>query len=86
MVTCKKSALNPDDFSCIQLVYGQASDGKTHYIQTQLKQCPRHVNVAISEVFTPLSAIKKLSTLPSDESGCAVFFNFLILPPGVGIV
>ena len=25
-MTCQKSALNPDDFSCIQLVYGNAGE------------------------------------------------------------
>ena len=83
MMTCKKSALNPDDFSCVQLVYGIAGDGKTHYIEGQLNHCPEHVKVAVNEAFTPLSAIKKLSTLPSNVPGCAVCFNFTMLPPGV---
>lgn len=58
-------------------------DGKTHYIESQLKHCPRHLKIAVNEAFTPLGAIMKLLTLPSDVKGCAVFFNFTMLPPGV---
>lgn len=59
-------------------------DGKTHYIQSQLKKCVESLKIAVNEAFTPLSAIKKLCTLPTDVSECAVFFNFTMLPPGVG--
>ena len=59
-------------------------DGKTHYIQSQLKKCSQSLEIAVNEAFTPLSAIKKLCTLPTDVVECAVFFNFTLLPPGVG--
>lgn len=59
-------------------------DGKTHYVQDQLKKCVQSLKIAVNEAFTPLSVIKKLCTLPTDVPECAVFFNFTMLPPGVG--
>ena len=58
-------------------------DGKTHYIERQLAECPAQLKIAVNEAFTPLSAIKKLCQLPTETPGCGVFFNFTLLPPGV---
>lgn len=65
------------------LSYIHAGDGKTHYIESQLQRCPFFLRIAVNEAFTPLSAIHKLSKVPLDTQGCAVFFNFTMLPPGV---
>lgn len=68
---------------CISSLPYPLGDGKTHYIESQLKQCPFFLRIAVNEAFTPLSTIQKLSKLPLDTQGCAVFFNFTMLPPGV---
>ena len=75
----KRKVLKPSDFSCIQLVYGYAGDGKTHYIRQQLAQSPAHLTIAVNEAFTPLNAINRLNTLPHNTSNCAVYFNFTLL-------
>jgi len=64
-----------------------AGDGKTHYIIEMLKGIPQshQVIIAINEAFTYMTAIEKLCSLPSDEIGCAVFFNFTLLPPVVSL-
>ena len=59
-----------------------AGDGKTHYIKSQLKQCPSSCTISVNEAFTPLGAIKKLRRLPYDKPDGAIFFNFTLLPPG----
>ena len=64
---------------CIHL----SGDGKTHYIKEKLRQSTRSLTIAVNEAFTPLSAIKKLRTLPPRQRNCAVFLNFTMLPPGV---
>ena len=59
-------------------------DGKTHYIEKELQNAQAHLKIAVNEAFTPLGAIKKLtSELPTDVPNCAVYFNFTMLPPGV---
>ena len=62
-----------------------AGNGKTHYITSQLKQCPQSLHITISETFTVLNVIKKLNSIPIDEKGCGIFFNFTLLPPGVSV-
>ena len=62
----------------MQLVIGHAGDGKTHYIQSQSALCTDQLTIAVNEAFTPLSAIRKLNNLPSNATGCAVFFNFTL--------
>ena len=78
-IILKRKVLKPSDFSCIQLVYGYAGDGKTHYIRQQLAQSPAHLTIAVNEAFTPLNAINSLNTLPHSTSNCAVFFNFTLM-------
>ena len=76
----------PHDLVCIQLVYGHAGDGKTHYIKSQLASSQASLTIAVNEAFTPLSAIKKLRSLPLTLKDCAIFFNFTMLPPtGVSV-
>lgn len=77
---CKRKVMRPQDFSCIQLVIGQAGDGKTHYIRRQLFHSPESLTIAVNEAFTPLSAINKLSTLSCTNLGSAIFFNFTLMP------
>ncbi len=60
-----------------------AGDGKTHYIENQMRQCSECLRVAVNEAFTPLSTIQKLAGMEFDDSEPAVFFNFTLLPPGV---
>ena len=60
-----------------------AGDGKTHYIKEQLRTSPAQLTIAVNEAFTPLKAIFKLRTLPINQWGASVFFNFTMLPPGV---
>jgi len=43
------------------------------------------VTIAVNEAFTYLSAIEKLSSLPTDGKSCTIFFNFTILPPIVSL-
>ena len=76
---CIREVLHPRDFSIIQLVFGHAGNGKTHYILKQLSQSPGPLTIAVNEAFTALSAIKKLKSLPLVKD-CAIFFNFTILP------
>ena len=73
---CRKLVSRAEDFTSIQLVYGNAGDGKTHYIRQQLVQSPAKLTIAVNEAFSPLSAIKKLRSLPSNVKDCAIFFNF----------
>lgn len=61
-------------------------DGKTHYIKQHLQDNAESLIIAVNEAFTPLNTIKKLRSLPSTHRGCAIFFNFTILPPGVGLL
>lgn len=62
-------------------------DGKTYYIEKELKNAPHSLKIAVNEAFTPLGAMKKLACeLPSDIPNCAVYFNFTMLPPGVRVV
>ena len=82
--TCCRNVLKPCDFNCIQLVYGHAGDGKTHYITQQLSQSRGPLNIVVNESFTPLSAIKKLKKLPLIKE-CSIFFNFTIVPCLVGV-
>ena len=65
-----------------------AGDGKTHYITEQLKSIsqPHKVIIAVNEAFTYMNAIEKLCSLPSDKNGCAIFFNFTVLPPPVSLL
>ena len=77
---CRQLVVKPNDFTCIQLVYGHAGDGKTHYIRQQLAKSPASITVAVTEAFTPLCAIKRLNKLPQTVVGCAVFFNFTLMP------
>jgi len=76
-----------NDIGCIQLVYGPPGDGKTHYIAEKLKHIPQshQVTIAINEAFTYLAAVEKVSSLPVDEKGCTIFFNFTVLPPIVSL-
>ena len=73
------------DFSCVQLVYGSAGNGKTHYIKRQLTNCAEHITIAVNEAFSPLSAIEKLRSLSLHRKNIGLFFNFTILPPGVSV-
>ena len=59
-----------------------AGNGKTHYILERLKGIPQpqQLIIAVNEAFTYMAAIEKLCSLPSDKMGCAIFFNFTILP------
>ena len=75
----RRKVLKPSDFSCIQLIFGHAGDGKTHYIRQQLHQSPARLTIAVNEAFTPLNAIKSLNTLPHNTNDCAVFFNFTLM-------
>ncbi len=77
---CKKRVLVPSDFSGIQLIYGYAGDGKTHYIRQQLSKSRATLSISVNEAFTPLNAIQSLKTLPSTATECAIFFNFTIYP------
>ncbi len=61
-------------------------DGKTHYIENELKNVPYYKKIAVNEAFTPLAAIKKLADLPPEVPKCAVYFNFTLLPPGVSLL
>ncbi len=66
------------------MCYKYVGDGKTHYIEKELAMAPAHLKIAVNEAFTPLGAIKKLtSELPTDIPNCAIYFNFTMLPPGV---
>ena len=58
-------------------------DGKTHYIKEQLRRSPTHLTIAVNEAFTPLKAIVKLCSLPLNQQGVSIFFNFTTLPPVV---
>ena len=60
-----------------------AGDGKTHYIVEKLKGTHQshQVTIAVNEAFSYMTAIEKLSSLPSDHNGCAIFFNFTVVPP-----
>ncbi|KAL5475165.1 hypothetical protein EMCRGX_G027231 [Ephydatia muelleri] len=91
-ITIKEHKMTPEDIrkvqsdkpaqSLVHLVFGNAGDGKTHYIKRQLKQCPSSCTISVNEAFAPLGAIKKLQSLPSNEPKCAIFINFTLLPPG----
>ena len=76
---CRKLVSKVEDFTSIQLVYGNAGDGKTHYIRQQLVQSPAKLTIAVNEAFSPLAAIKKLRSLPSNAKDCAIFFNFAMM-------
>ncbi len=65
------------------MLFVVSGDGKTHYIQKQLAQCPSHQTIAINEAFSPSKAIAKLRSLPLCQKNVGIFFNFTILPPGV---
>ena len=60
-----------------------AGDGKTHYIVEKLKGThqSQQVTIAVNEAFSYMTAIEKLSSLPSDQNGCKIFFNFTVVPP-----
>jgi hypothetical protein len=73
------------NFAQIQLVYGEAGDGKTHHIKEQLCSSSNSVTIAVNEAFTSLRAIQKLRTLPLTQKGCNVFLNFTMLPPGASV-
>ena len=72
------------DFSCIQLVYGHAGNGKTYYIKQQLLKHgghtgPNSLTIVVNEAFTTLNAIKQLRQLQDDAAKYAVFFNFTLM-------
>ena len=60
-----------------------AGDGKTHCIVEKLKGThqSQQVTIAVNEAFSYMTAIEKLSSLPSDQNGCKIFFNFTVVPP-----
>ena len=60
-----------------------AGDGKTHYIKEQLESSNAQLTIAVNEAFTPLKAITKLCSLPTNVWRAAIFFNFTMLSPGV---
>ena len=64
------------------MLFYMAGDGKTHYIKGQLSRSPLCCIIAVNEAFTPLSAIRKLRHLPSEQPDCAIFFNFTLLLSG----
>ena len=65
-----------------------AGDGKTHYIFEKLRGTPQsqQVTIAVNEGFSYMTAIEKLSSLPSDQGGCTIFFNFTVVPPLVSFL
>ena len=65
------------------MLYIFIGDGKTHYIKSQLKQIDEHVVIAVNEAFTPVRAISKLCSLSLKNPGCAIYFNFTMLPTEV---
>jgi len=67
--------------ACVQLVYGIAGVGKSHYIRQQLVNSSCSVTIAVSEGFEPLKAIQRLNALPKHQRNCAIYFNFNLIPP-----
>ena len=61
-----------------------AGVGKSHYIRQQLVKSSHSVTIAVHEGFEPLKAIQRLHILPKDQSNCAIYFNFNLIPP-VGV-
>lgn len=58
-------------------------DGKTFYIKEQLKKAPESLTIAINEAFSVANAIGRLQSLSTNVKGCALYFNFTLLAPGV---
>ncbi|XP_065839047.1 uncharacterized protein [Oscarella lobularis] len=69
----------------LTLVYGEAGNGKSHYIRKQLSEmfCEEQVCViAVHEAFAPLHAIEKLQNLYRERQlQACIYFNFTIAPP-----
>ena len=60
-----------------------SGDGKTFYIKEQLKKAPESLTIAINEAFSVANAVRRLQSLSTNVKGCALYFNFTLLPPGV---
>ncbi len=65
--------------------FNSSGNGKTHYINEQLKSIPKNdqVTVTVNEAFTSVMAIERLCSLSRESRGCGIFFNFTTLPPVV---
>ncbi len=70
---------------CLSYPCNTVGNGKTHYIREKLEDASNHITIAVNEAFTCANAIEKLQHLPHDVSGCAIYFNFTMLPPVVSI-
>jgi len=57
--------------------------GKSHQIKLQIKNRGLHsITIAVNEAFTVETAISTLRSLPK-QKGCAIIFNFTMIPPHV---
>jgi hypothetical protein len=66
----------------VKLVYGKAGDGKSHFIQKEMKKMDvkKSIVITVNELFSPLTAINKLKSLALHGKSI-IHFNFTFLPP-----
>ena len=78
---CKKKILGDTGIKEIQLVYGRAGDGKSHYIKKQMNAAAGDTcTIAVHEAFSLCGAIKKLQNMTLKHSNC-IYFNVTISLP-----
>ncbi len=83
--TTNTHLLNTQVYHAHAYIFNTVGNGKTHYIREKLEDTSSHITIAVNEAFTCANAIEKLQHLPNDVSGCAIYFNFTMLPPVVSI-
>lgn len=73
---CNKAVAQRCGLETVELVYGGAGDGKSHYIRKNLKQSSTVCTIAIHEAFSEAKVIEKLK---KDNASC-LFFNVTLFP------
>ena len=78
---CKKLVLEGNRIEEVQLVYGRAGDGKSHYIKKQMESVQGDkCTIAVHEAFSIRGTIHTLQQMALQQGNC-IYFNVTISPP-----
>ena len=82
VTVCKSLILEANSIEKVQLVYGRAGDGKSHYIKKQMESVQGgKCTIAVHEAFSIAGAISKLRKMTVQQQSNCVYFNVTVSPP-----
>ena len=82
VTVCKSLILKANRIEKVQLVYGRAGDGKSHYIKKQMESVQGgKCTIAVHEAFSISGAIRKLQQMTVQQQSNCVYFNVTVSPP-----